>query len=336
MTLTTAQSAAYQRILNPGSSAQAVRLTEDHVRALIYIAADDVDLVGLPDPEVEIPDLFDDSFNLDFKFPGLSPRDLFSRALALNPEMETYVACLAALDKTRLKYRQVLSTQPLPTMDQVGPRALLQYKQLEDRSLAALLVWRKWLFDIDNRAAQDTGYLFEPVISAAIGGVSYGARNSPVRRMNDPNKGRQVDCVIDDRAYELKIRVTIAASGQGRWGEELSFPAEARASGFTPVLIVLDPTDNVKLTELVRAYETVDGEAYLGEAAWNHLKTTASGEMSIFLEKYVHLPLNAVVGSLEEGEVLPDFLLQDQGTSIRFKVGDDAWEVARQVRRSES
>ena len=33
MMLTTAQSAAYQRILNSGTSAQAVRLPESHIRA---------------------------------------------------------------------------------------------------------------------------------------------------------------------------------------------------------------------------------------------------------------------------------------------------------------
>lgn len=334
MPLTTAQSAAYQRILNPGSSAQAVRLPEAHVRALMYIAARDIGLAGLPDLAADIPDLFADSFDLAFEFPGRPARDLFELALSLNPEMETYIACLAALDKARLKYRRVLATQPLPTMDQVGPRALLQFKQLENRSLAALLVWRKWLYDIDNRAAQDTGYLFEPVIAAAVGGVSYGAKNSPVRRLNDPSKGRQVDCIIDNRAYELKIRVTIAASGQGRWGEELIFPEEVKESGFIPVIVVLDPTDNPKLTELVRAYEAAGGEAYLGDSAWAHLRDKASAEMAVFLEKYIHAPLDSVVGSLDDDESLPDFLLRDQGDSIKFQVGADSWEVERQAARS--
>lgn len=329
MSLSTAQRASYERILNPGSSAQAVGLTDDHVRALIYIAAQDIGITGLPTPQAPVPDLFDDSFNLDFEFPGIPPLQLFELALSMNPEMEAYVGCLAALDKARLKYRQVLSTQPLPTMDQVGPRALLQFKQLESRSLAALLVWRKWLYDIDNRAAQDTGYLFEPVISAAIGGVSYGARNSPIRRQNDSSKGRQVDCIIGKRAYEFKIRVTIAASGQGRWGEELSFPAEAKNAGFTPIIVVLDPTPNTKLTELTKAYEAADGESYLGEAAWDHLKDTATPEMSIFLEKYIHKPLDAVVGALSEDELLPDFKLSAESGGINFQVGGDSWKISR-------
>lgn len=333
MSLTTAQSSRYQAILNPGSSAQAVRLTPDHVRALIYIAARDTNVSGLPEPLSPVPDLFDDEFDLAFAFPGPDPRRLFELALALNEELETYVSCLATIQKFRLKFRQVLSTQPFATMDQIGPRALLQFQQLENRSLAALLVWRKWLYDIDNRAAQDTGYLFEPVISAALGGASFGARNSPVRRLNDPSKGRQIDCVIDDRAYEIKIRVTIAASGQGRWGEELTFPAEAKAAGFVPVLVVLDPTDNPKLGELVRAYRAADGECYLGDDAWEHLRATASAEMAIFLERYIHAPLDAVVASLSDTGPLPELHLTDLMDRVKFEVGDDSWEVPRTVQR---
>lgn len=333
MSLTTAQSSRYQAILNPGTSAQAVRLTPDHVRALIYIAARDTNVSGLPEPASPVPDLFDDEFDLAFVFPGPDPRELFELALALNEELETYVACLATIHKFRLKYRQVLSSQAFATMDQVGPRALLQFNQLENRSLAALLVWRKWLYDLDNRAAQDTGYLFEPVISAALGGASFGARNSPVRRLNDPSKGRQIDCVIDDRAYEIKIRVTIAASGQGRWSEELTFPAEAQAAGFVPVLVVLDPTDNPKLAELVRAYRAAGGEHYLGEEAWAHLRATASAEMAIFLERYIHTPLDAVVDSLSDSEPLPDLQLTDLVNRVRFEVGEDSWEVPRNAQR---
>ena len=333
MPLTTAQSSKYQSILNPGSSAQAVRLSPDHVRALIYIAARDTAVAGLPNPASEVPGLFDDDFDLAFTFPGPDPRGLFELALSLNAELETYVGCLATIHKFRLKYRKVLFTQPFATMDQVGPRALLQYKQLENRSLAALLVWRKWLYDIDNRAAQDTGYLFEPVISAAIGGASFGARNSPVRRLNDPSKGRQVDCVLDDRAYEIKIRVTIAASGQGRWREELSFPAEAQAAGFVPVLVVLDPTDNPKLAELVRAYQAAGGEHYLGQDAWAHLRETASAEMAIFLEKYIHAPLDAVVDALSDDEPLPSLQLTDLVTSVQFELSDDSWVVPRNAQR---
>jgi len=333
MPLTSAQSAAYQRVLNPGSSAQAVRLSADHVRALIYIAARDTGVDGLPAPDAEVPELFDSGFGSAFTLPGPPARKLYELALSLNAELETYVGCLASLHKSRMKYQRIVSTQPFATMDQVGPRALLQYSQIQDRSLAALLVWRKWLFDLDNRAGQDTGYLFEPVIAASIGGAPFGARNSPIRRLNDPSKGRQVDCVVDDRAYEMKIRVTIAASGQGRWGEELIFPDEAKAAGFVPVLVVLDPTDNSKLAELVRRYREAGGEVYLGEDAWAHLRSSASREMAVFLEKYVREPLDAVVDSLSDDEPLPELQLTDHTTVVRFRVGNDAWYVPRMAQR---
>jgi hypothetical protein len=62
------------------------------------------------------------------------------------------------------------------------------------------------------------------------------------KRVNESGKvtadGRQIDCLDVDAkiAYEFKLRVTIAASGQGRFAEELSFPVECRAAGLTPVL----------------------------------------------------------------------------------------------------
>ena len=55
-------------------------------------------------------------------------------------------------------------------MNQVGPRSLLEFGGLQDSLLASWIVWRKWIYDIDNRAAQETGYLFEPVLASCLGG----------------------------------------------------------------------------------------------------------------------------------------------------------------------
>ena len=156
---------------------------------------------------------------------------LFERALALDADADTYFFCLAALHKSRLKYQRILSAQPLPTVDQVGPRALLQYGGMPPRQLTAFLFWRKWMFDIDNRAGQETGYLFEPIIAYAIGGFPVAASRSPVKRRSNTSKGRQVDCVRDSDAYEFKMRVTIAASGQGRWQEEVIFRSTVSQAG---------------------------------------------------------------------------------------------------------
>jgi hypothetical protein len=179
--------------------------------------------------------------------------------------------------------------------DQVGPRSLLQYGSLSPKALAGLLFWRKWLFDIDNRAGQETGYVFEPIIAYAIGGVPASASKSPVRRSDNKVKGRQVDCVLDQKAYEMKIRVTIAASSQGRWREELEFPQDCQTSGYIPVLLVLDPTPNPKLHELSTTFQAAGGEVYIGQDAWNHLTTQAGATMSRFLELYVHEPIQTLL-----------------------------------------
>lgn len=332
MALGTSQSTAYQKILSMGSSQQAVSVTESAVRALIYIAARDLGILkSLPKPDGEIPELFDDEFVADFTLPGLDSKELYEKALGVDAEMQTYISCLASLHRYRLKYREVLASQPFATMDQVGPRALLQFNQLAPSPLSALLVWRKWFYDIDNRAAQDTGYLFEPVIAAAIGGAPVSASKSPVKRAGDKSKGRQIDCLKDDVAYEIKIRITIAASGQGRWKEELTFPAEARACNIKPVLIVLDPTPNVKLTEVSDAYLAAGGEVHIGDDAWRHLKAEGSPEMAIFLDKYIREPIEQIFNARQENEPLPTFQAIDRTSSIEFKVGSDKWSVPRNV-----
>lgn len=332
MALGTSQSTAYQKLLSMGTSQQAVSVTDSAVRALIYISARDLGILdSLPAPGGNVPELFDDKFVADFTLPGTAPRELYEMALDADAEMQTYISCLASLHKYRLKYREVLASQPFATMDQVGPRALLQFNQLAPAPLAALLVWRKWFYDIDNRAAQDTGYLFEPVIAAAIGGAPISASKSPIRRSGDKSKGRQIDCLKVDVAYEIKIRITIAASGQGRWTEELTFPAEARACNIKPVLIVLDPTPNVKLTELSNAYLSAGGEVHIGDDAWKHLKSEGSPEMAIFLDKYIRQPIEQIFSARPENEPLPTFQAVDRTSSIEFKVGSDKWSVPRNV-----
>lgn len=329
MALTTAQSAAYTRLRQTSSSGQAVALSDSALRALVFIAARDLGLDGVVDvPTVGVPGLYDPSFSLDFTLEGEDPRVLYERVIHANPEAETFIACAAAIHKARLKYQRVLASQPLASMDQVAPRGLLQYGQMDAHPLAALLVWRKWLYDLDNRAAQDTGYLFEPVIAGAIGGVPYSATKSPVRRASGKG-GRQVDCLKGQHAYEIKLRITIAASGQGRWGEELQFPSEAQAAGFVPVLVVLDPTPNPKLSELVRAFEAGGGAAYIGEEAWRHLKEEAGPEMAVFLEKYVREPLDDIYLALDEGDPLPTLSLTDRIRSIDITVGHSTVSIER-------
>ena len=130
--------------------------------------------------------------------------------VAHEPDFSLYFANLAALHKRRRKYQRILSTQPRPTMNQIGPRSLLEFGGVNDELLAAWLVWRKWIFDVDNRAAQETGYLFEPVLASCLGGEAVGSRNSPVKRLNErgqpTDEGRQIDCYDGESqlAYEIQ------------------------------------------------------------------------------------------------------------------------------------
>jgi len=193
--------------------------------------------------------------------------------------------------------------------------------------LAGFLLWRKWVFDIDNRAGQETGYLFEPIIAAAVGGVSASAKKSPIRRRADPTRGRQVDCLREDRAYEIKIRVTTAASGQGRWAEELEFPGDCLQSGYIPVLVVLDPTPSPKLDELRESFLSNGGEVFIGQGAWLHLQELAGATMARFLEKYVHEPLQSMLA--EEPARLPDLLLGLGSDRLTVRLGDEEFSIRR-------
>jgi hypothetical protein len=221
---------------------------------------------------------------------------------------------------------------------QVGPRAMLQYGQADTAALAVLLTWRKWIYDIDNRAAQETGYVFEPTLAGALGGASFSAGASPIKRLDDANKGRQVDCVVENSdgrwAYEFKIRVTIAASGQGRWGQELSFPAEARAAGFTPVLVVFDATENPKLSELSRAYRAAGGEAYTGEAAWGHIEERSGRVMALFVEKYLRGPLVALLEHEPDRGALPSIKFSMRSGEVDVSI--DGWVPMRITRETDS
>lgn len=218
----------------------------------------------------------------------------YLQCLAAVPDFDTYFKALAEIHKRRRKYALILSRQPLPTMVQVAPRSLLEFGIIASPALASWMTWRKWFYDVDNRSAQETGYLFEPILASVLGGVAYGARNSPIRRRRDRGKGRQVDCIVDRTAYEFKLRVTIAASGQGRFGEELDFAEDCRACGYRPVLLVLDPTPSHRLDDLAREFARVGGEAYIGDDAWSHLEAQAGPTMATFVEKYVRRPIAEV------------------------------------------
>ena len=211
-----------------------------------------------------------------------------------------YLKNLCDLYRRRVKYYYILKNQPFPNVEQIVPRSLLEYGNCENQLLADWLEWRKWIFDIDNRSAQETGYIFEPILASCLGGEPMSAKNSPVKRIDDNGKatsnGRQIDCYIAEtkEVYELKMRVTIAASGQGRFSEEMSFPYEAQIAGFTPILVVFDSNESELLTKLKKRYVECGGKYYIGEDAWNILQERAGSEMGVFINKYIYPPINSM------------------------------------------
>lgn len=328
MGLTKAQATIWQKARSLGNGAQAIGLSDDCCAYLVGRMVQDLGLVHqFPEFLQPLPSFFSSEPLDNLVVTGLDAKALFERLVTSQADADTYFACLAAMHKARLKYERILSTQPLPTLEQVGPRGLLQFGKLKSDALAGFLFWRKWFYDIDNRAAQETGYLFEPIIAHAIGGTPAPAKKSPVKRQADRSKGRQVDCLLDDRAYEFKIRVTIAASGQGRWQEELDFPADCRSSGFTPVLVCLDSTLNPKLDALIQAFRAHQGEVFIGEAAWQHLDSVAGATMSQFLDRYVRTPLQSLLN--EAPATPPPLSAHWSEASIDIRVGNEAFQIPR-------
>jgi len=266
--------------------------------------------------------------------------DLLRTADRQIPDFVTYLKCLSELHKRRRKYALILKAQPIPTMVQVSPRSLVEYGTLNSEALASWLTWRKFFYDLDNRSAQETGYLFEPILAAAIGGEPKSAKAKVVCRSTDRTKGRQVDCwklIPGGRplAYEFKLRVTIAASGQGRFAEEVQFAEDCATSGATPVLVVLDPTPNARLSDLRSAYERKGGHAYIGDEAWAHLETEAGRVMSQFIEKYVRRPVTEISSYERIGDdgirrfALLDLAASASNGELLLKLGQFERRIAR-------
>jgi DNA (cytosine-5)-methyltransferase 1 len=242
--------------------------------------------------------------------------------------------CITKLHRHRRKYEVILRHQPLPTMEQVARRGLLEYGGVPVDALASWLTWRKWVYDIDNRSAQETGYMFEPMLSESLGGRSVSAKASPVKRADDPTKGRQVDCIVEvggeKLAYEFKDRITIAASGQGRFAEELAFPRDCASSGYIPVLMVMDPTPNPKLTAITKAFQDNGGRVFLGDEVWAHLSELSGVEIATFVKRYIKDPVESI--AVRERELLDLGLRYRTGPvndSIEITIGTHSWVIPR-------
>jgi hypothetical protein len=328
VTLSTTQRGFFEKARRLGAGASQIQLDDSDCLKLANVIARDL---GVSDdricPPSGLPKFFDPAF-ATWRAAGPAASEVFEALVQNIVDSELYFHCLASIYLRRLKYARILATQPMPTLEQVGPRGLLQFGYAPPAELVALLFWRKWIYDIDNRAAQETGYIFEPIIAASIGGVSYSGTKSPVQSRKSGG-GRQVDCIRERSAYELKLRVTIAASGQGRWGAELDFPEDCKASGFRPVLIVFDSTENPKLIELKKAFEDAGGAHYIGEHAWQHLEEVAGETMGIFLDRYVRGPLEDLLQAAPAPRALPDLILRQGDRYIAVRIGEFEMRIDR-------
>lgn len=332
----------YSKSVLLGAGADKILLGPSEVLSLIHVALDDLEWrysdFNLPELTTPIPDK--DYFKISFEWfeiqnaPESSELiDIFESILDYDADFGLYFHNLCTLHKRRLKYQRILSTQPRPTMEQIGPRGLLEYGLNDKKLLSNWMIWRKWIFDIDNRSGQETGYLFEPILASSLGGVPMSSSKSPVSRIDsdgNPITGnRQVDCYVADEniAYEFKLRVTIAASGQGRFGEELSFPLECKVAGIKPILLVLDSTPSNRLKELEQAFIDAGGVAYIGEDAWAHMEEKSGGVIATFIEQYIKLPLLSITEA--EDEDISDIYLKWSDGSISVSDGQATYRVKR-------
>ena len=325
-----------------GNGEAQVMISDSELYVLMYLSCSDLgwNHADLGLRKIEIPSLDYYSIPIEWftkvSIKAASP-DALLNALATACEVHAdytlFIKNLSALHRRRVKYGRILASQPVANIDQIAPRSLLEYGACRTSLLCNWMLWRKWIYDIDNRSAQETGYFFEPVLASCLGGESIGARNSPVKRLDDrgrsTNQGRQIDCFVAGvrRVYELKMRVSIAASGQGRFGEELSFPKECQAAGFAPFLLVLDPTLSNRLEELEAAFRAAGGSCFKGQEAWEHMEDTAGEVVSKFIEKYIKPPLKA----FEDGycPTPSNMTLTWSAEQVEVAAGDDRYVIAR-------
>lgn len=333
----------YRQFSQHGTGDARIEISASEVALLLFVAYYDIHDVFPSQEFPAIRKLAEKGFyNMTFTeislLPQITPDECFdllevAGATNISNAIYLYLRNLCELYRRRYKYDKILQGQPFPSTEQIAPRSLLEYGKCEDSLLATWLEWRKWLFDIDNRSGQETGYIFEPILASCLGGNSVSHSNSPVKRISDSglktNEGRQVDCYIEEtkEVYELKMRVTIAASGQGRFKEEMSFPYEAQKSGLIPILVVFDETESALLTKLKAQFKKFGGKCYVGQSAWNMLYEKAGKEMSLFIRKYIYPPVQAVGTFIDKSP--QSIQIENNGNEIIISDNNNKYKINR-------
>ena len=153
MALSKGQLSMVEKARATGSGGQGVALSEHACSYLVGTIVSDLNLEKkFPEFQFALAPFFGDGPIQALQVPGVPFLPLLERLVRIVPDADTYFVSLAKLHKARLKYEKILKSQPLPTLEQVGPRALLEFGKLRPEALGTYIFWRKWLFDIDNRS----------------------------------------------------------------------------------------------------------------------------------------------------------------------------------------
>lgn len=336
MPITRQQRAFYKTFSQHGSGSAFVEISPKEVVLLVHIAYLDVfenkpDWFSEPFYQLAKESFYAITPEMVAELPNVTVEKAISYlhlSGATNTEnvIYLYLKNLSELWRRRFKFYNILKTQSFPQTEQIGPRCLLEYGNCVDDLLFSWMSWRKLIYDIDNRSAQETGYLFEPILASCLGGEPVSHRYSPVKRIDDSGRptteGRQVDCYIEEsrEVYELKLRVTIAASGQGRFSEEMSFPYEANKAGLVPILIVFDSTPSMLLDRLKAKYVAEGGRYAIGEEAWNMLINRAGKEMGKYIIKYIKPPIS----KMEKARISAPSNIQLAVSENRLTIADES------------
>ena len=119
-----------------GSGDAQVIISDDEIYSLLYLAISDLNWphreLGIN--SIDLPSLNYYEIDLEWfdnlKFPELQTSDILAilgACVKKDNDFSLYIENLCALHRRRVKYKRILSAQPLPNMDQVGPRVLLEY-----------------------------------------------------------------------------------------------------------------------------------------------------------------------------------------------------------------
>ena len=127
MGLTKSQQILITKARNPGGSELGVFLNDE---ICAYLAATIISDLGVTryfsELPRDIPPFFGSQKLEDLRLAGYNFSALLERLFNIQIDADTYFYCLATLHKARLKYERILESQAIPTIDQVGPRGLLQ------------------------------------------------------------------------------------------------------------------------------------------------------------------------------------------------------------------